>query len=390
MHVNIKNYQTIKDLSLKIEGFTVIVGKSNTGKTAILRALEGSMFNDPVKGKVRTGEPLTEVDVQYRDLNWVWTKGATQNAYKVTTPEGTQEYSSVGRNVPDKIKSAGFREWWVDKEKTRLQVVPWHQPIFLLNKTGKVITELMTAVTRLDVVNLAIRNCASEMRKNKQTLKLREKDLQRAEKRVRVFDTISNIPEIAIQEGWEVYQRLKKDIQEVRQFDETYEALGGRIENLSPSVDVKAPSRMNMDLPNTLERLQRWELKMESAQRSLKDLSVIEEVTLPDRIETPQDLVRIERWLKDLSGVDSRLVRLHKVDEVSVPSCNLMEGWELVDTLESYYTSLVTILKSIRDIDLKKVETEEQLKNDLEELTELRGQVVECPVCGAEGGKHVL
>ena len=47
--VNIKNYQSIKDVSFEVDGFTVIIGKNNIGKSAIIRALEAPLANQAGK-----------------------------------------------------------------------------------------------------------------------------------------------------------------------------------------------------------------------------------------------------------------------------------------------------------------------------------------------------
>ena len=46
MKVKIKDYQVIKDIDLDFDkGLTAIVGTSNNGKSSILRAIEGAIFN---------------------------------------------------------------------------------------------------------------------------------------------------------------------------------------------------------------------------------------------------------------------------------------------------------------------------------------------------------
>ena len=51
-NVNLHNFQSISDANLEfVEGLNLIVGQSNSGKTAILRAIN-SVVDNPSRGKL--------------------------------------------------------------------------------------------------------------------------------------------------------------------------------------------------------------------------------------------------------------------------------------------------------------------------------------------------
>jgi len=382
VQVRIQDYQTVKDTSLEIRGFTVIVGKSNTGKTALLRAIEGSMFNDPITGRVREGETDTVVTIEYEDLSWTWKKGENFNDYIVTTPKGTEEYSSVGRNVPKEITECGFREWFVDREKTRPQMAAWHQPIFLLNRTGKVVTELMTAVTRLDVVNLAIRNCSSEIRKNRQTIKVRETDLKKAQKHERSFEALADIPAETLNGLWDDHQALAARIKQLDGFIVGYDKAVSAVDALAPIDGVKVPKRMGTKLSNSITQLAGWDAKMGKYAQVLEKLEALDGVTVPDRVEVSTDIDRMDTWVRRLERADSQLESLLPLDTVVVPRADFGGLDGQIIALTGYMRNLGGVLKDIKAVKGEETTVAESLEHDSRHLDQLRGQIDECPVCG--------
>lgn len=385
MQVRVQNYQTSEDVSLEIKGFTVIVGKSNTGKTGLLRAIEGSMFNDTVKGAIRHGAKYTQVTVDYEGVQWVWKKGAGHNDYTITTPSGTEEYGKVGFKVPKEIQRAGFREIVVDGNKTRPQMAGWHEPIFLLNKTGKVVTEMMAAVTRLDVVNMAQRDCASALRKTKSTINLREKDLIAARAEVSKYDPLDTLPMADVDVLWDEYQELERKLQDVDRYVARYDQLTSAIDNLLPLSDVNMPAKLNEQLPRDITRLRAWEHKLSAYDSHLSALEVVEEVSVPsaDFSADIQALSALDGWMTKLHRVDGRLAHYGKLADVELPLLDIVG--DLVSGVEECNTFIRQVIKVGRELKGLKgqlAEVEEEIHKDSHQLSELRGRLDDCPVCG--------
>ena len=51
--VEIRNFQSIEKATIKIDGFTVVVGRSNIGKSALVRAVKAALTGAPVSSFVR-------------------------------------------------------------------------------------------------------------------------------------------------------------------------------------------------------------------------------------------------------------------------------------------------------------------------------------------------
>lgn len=80
----VQNFQSLRDVDLELAPFTVIVGRSNSGKSALRRALQGLVTNAPASGRLRKGETELRVIVS-TELGGeaTWAKGSKVNAYVV-------------------------------------------------------------------------------------------------------------------------------------------------------------------------------------------------------------------------------------------------------------------------------------------------------------------
>src|SRR6187551_1753821 len=102
MKVTVRNFQSLGDVTLDASGLTVVVGRSNLGKSALIRAMTGALFNRPGEAFVRIGKTHAEVSltdlptVLKGPLNVEWTKGHNLNEFHVNG----KDYKKVGQDAP--------------------------------------------------------------------------------------------------------------------------------------------------------------------------------------------------------------------------------------------------------------------------------------------------
>ena len=125
--IKIKDYQSIKDAEIEVDGFTVVTGPNNSGKSALMRAVSGLFRNAALEEEgsvVRHGEDKFRVEMDFGAEGKVaWEKGPKiKPTYEV---DGTTLHP--GRDVPDEIKKfgvlpiqAGGRELWPNAAQRRL------------------------------------------------------------------------------------------------------------------------------------------------------------------------------------------------------------------------------------------------------------------------------
>ena len=112
VHVEIENFQSIKSLKFDINGFTCITGKTNIGKSSILRAISSAISNRPVINFVRKGHKSCSVMLQSNcDVNpwgFEWEKFEKgSNKYKILGKNETLE--NTGSGQLSHVTEMGFR-----------------------------------------------------------------------------------------------------------------------------------------------------------------------------------------------------------------------------------------------------------------------------------------
>lgn len=197
MKITVKDFQSLRDVSLDVEGLTVVVGPSNLGKSALVRAVEGALFNREGdafvrQGRTRTTVTLDDVPTAAAPLEVLWEKGHNLNQFTV----GGTLFAKVGTDAPPVLVEAGYRDVWIgDRERNRgewirPQVSHQHDPMFLLASTGSFVAQVMSVVSRLATLQLASGKCSSDLKKQKHLLGVRREDLTAARKKL---DTLQPI-----------------------------------------------------------------------------------------------------------------------------------------------------------------------------------------------------
>src|SRR3990172_7353929 len=73
-HVSLRNFQSWKELDLELGRITVIVGRGNAGKSALLRALKYALTNKGGDGFIRHGQEEAVVGMAIDDHTLIWRK----------------------------------------------------------------------------------------------------------------------------------------------------------------------------------------------------------------------------------------------------------------------------------------------------------------------------
>ena len=104
--VDLENFQSISKASLEfVQGINIIVGQSNSGKSAILRAIKGAILNPNGSQKyIKNGAKGFKVNIEYNNNEIEWSREKSPK-YKING----EEYLKVGNsNLPNLLDKSGF------------------------------------------------------------------------------------------------------------------------------------------------------------------------------------------------------------------------------------------------------------------------------------------
>lgn len=214
--VRLQNFQSHKDTQLEFhKGVNVIIGQSDSGKTAIIRALRWLIWNKPGGDSFRSDwGGSTSVEL-FTDDDWnvgrVKDKG--RNEYTLANTEGRgglKLYKAFGAGVPDSVTDA------LNINEVNLQQqLDSH---FMLSKSPGEVAAFFNKIAHLDQIDTALKSIASDIR----TITTKQKlDSERAEdltENLTEFDYLDEFEKKLIalewmEEKWDVSVNLKNTME---------------------------------------------------------------------------------------------------------------------------------------------------------------------------------
>lgn len=180
--IHVRCFQSLRDISLELSGFTVITGPSNVGKSAIVRAFQAAVFG-ALGDFFITDKPQPEDQCAVSIVD----EKTTIKWWKVRTGKGSPElsnalvvngvrYTKFGKEQAELTRGLGFVELDVAGQKIRPQIALQFDPIFLLSGSETEAAEALRLLGRVDVVTEAQRLATKDAREQAQKLKIRGDD----------------------------------------------------------------------------------------------------------------------------------------------------------------------------------------------------------------------
>jgi len=158
--IAIKNFQShINSTITFTNGFNIITGSSDSGKSAILRALLWLANNRPSGNSITnwsaSEKDTASVKIELPDCYLVKTRQQNKNNYFIEKNKETTSFSAIKQDVPEEISSKlNFTEFNIQTQ---------HQPYFLLNDTPGEVARKLNELVGLNVIDTLFKNLNSEV-----------------------------------------------------------------------------------------------------------------------------------------------------------------------------------------------------------------------------------
>ena len=124
--IEVENFQSVREARLELRGFCVLVGESDVGKSAVVRALASLAQNLPAAAAVTRGEKQAVVRVTLRDGRSVeWVRRASGASYRVAVPGSPPlVLDKLGRDVPEPVAALRLFRLVTPESAELLSLVP--------------------------------------------------------------------------------------------------------------------------------------------------------------------------------------------------------------------------------------------------------------------------
>lgn len=396
IQVNIRGYQSIDSLDFTIRGFTCITGKTNIGKSAIMRAISSSILNNPVVGMVRKGCQFATVDIQSATgWGFRWEKGAKGiNRYTI---QG-ELYDKVGQVQLPQIEQMGFGSVRIGDHDIQPWLATQFSPIFLLDKSATQITAFISEVSKLHVLQDAIVLSARSKRKETDSAREKSEELKKTQDQLSVFAEVDNLEEfwneIAAQKDsileYEIrIERMKRFEREIRVSSDVVSHLGS-ISTIHPPKLPNAEDVRNLGLRHEL-----W-LKLEYLAKRIHTMRQGKDALIPN--VPVDDLDRILQMAKfsHLSRLAHVVSRAREVETLKIPAvltehselAKIGRAWEVAQKITSSQARVAKLSVKIEVPEPPRIEDFDKLREMAErnqkmmllaqKITQLRREIADC------------
>lgn len=217
---HIQHFQSLHDADIELGKFTVLVGPSNSGKSAFVRALRVFAYNAHNPSFVTHGAKASRIAVQMGDPedgggHIVLERGKLLSTYRIIGPGDTEEvYAKCGRNVPDDIRNAlGF----VEIEGDTLNFAGQFDKPFLLDEPATKVAKVLGDLTNINVLYEAVREANRRRLDVSGRLKVRRGDLDTYVAQLQAYKTLPQRQKAmtAAREAYECSVNISGEIQQL-------------------------------------------------------------------------------------------------------------------------------------------------------------------------------
>lgn len=252
--LTLENFQSHKFTIIDFDqGLNAIVGPTDSGKTAILRAIKWVLYNEPQGDSfIRQGESQTSVQILFSSgvvVKRYRTK--SKNGYEITYVDGTTTtFEGFGSQVPQEVLEATkMPKITLRQGETRsLNMAEQLEGPFLLTDNPSLKAAALGKLVQADVIDYALGQVNLDLRNKKKYFRDLEDELENLNKDL---------------EGYTYLKDLGKTIADLEKIQETLMFREEKLQKLQ-------------DLKENYNKIQALIGNLENIKTSLKDLSIIE------------------------------------------------------------------------------------------------------------------
>lgn len=348
--LELKNFQSHGFTEIHFDrGLNVILGNSDSGKTAIIRAIRWVLYNEP-RGDyfIRQGEKNVSVKVTLSTGAVVERyRTPSKNGYYIVKPDGSeQRFESFGSTIPKEvIELTNIYPVSFEKNKSNiLNIASQLEGPFLLDESASTRASAIGRLIGVNYIDDALRNVRRDSLKISSEVSELQNKKNNLEDELVKFDYLKSYKEI--------YKELSTYRSKIEDFEKKKKSLENYRLNLSElNKKIKATSDELKKYSN-IEKLEHELFKMDKKVFSFNKLS-----------ETNYKIKNVSENIKLTSRM---LDSLKNINEFNNSILKIDSRYEVLRRFESYKERY-----SILEEEIKKISEENKSYQNLEEINKL-------------------
>lgn len=411
IEVTIENFQSIKKLTFKIEGFTCITGRTNIGKSAIMRALGGALLNNSVVGSVRKGSKYCSVEFKSNSWGLKWEKGERSvNRYWI--PGKEEPIDKLGQGQHQVAIDLGFPSIKIGSDVTQPWFASQFDPVFLLNKSGPAVTDFISEVSRLKVIQDSIVLSVRKKKRAESRAKIHEEELlklREVSSKLSKADSLEKLEKDLTNQANSIGEYEIKLV-EISDFDQKLSEAAGVITTLKPIQELDPINEPEVSDFSEIKFISSRLSDMELCAKDIIKLRSAKDIKVPtdDIQDELKKLLDLER-LQAINQLQDEVNRLEKSKKVKTPEVgeldfSSIEKIESISSRKEILENEISILEKsvpvpetpeksddlnwiksqagkIEEIEILLLKKENELQKDREELEKVKQEISQIPTC---------
>jgi DNA repair exonuclease SbcCD ATPase subunit len=340
--IHITNFQSHRDTSLEFSpGVNVIVGSSDSGKTAIIRALRWLRWNRPSGDAFRStwgGQTLVRIlDKDGHEITR--TKNDNINHYIIgnTTLEG------FGTDVPEDVTKI------LNLDETNLQQ-QLDSP-FLISRSSGEVASYFNRIAHLDQIDISLQNVQKEVRSLGSQITSLVGERERSQESLLEFEYLD-----AFEARLEILEQQKQE----------WIALAGNFQSLNKLVQTLQSLQEEM---HGLE----WILQYESSTDAIIEM-------MSERDREKYELTELERGLANFEILEKSIAAQKTILTLESQVSTVVEMYDSLNVLHKDYNTLCDLLDGTADVE----DSIDKCTRNIHEMEKTFHNYMgeTCPLCG--------
>jgi DNA repair protein SbcC/Rad50 len=348
-------------------GINLIVGSSDVGKSALLRALNWVLHDEP-KGKsfIRRGASEAKVTVYWSDGTVVQRiKSDHRNAVILETPEQKYDpFEKIGRELPQEVIDA-MGNPPKDERHGAISYADQMAPLYLVSLSKTELPRAIAEMMGIDDLDEAAQNLATKSRQFGNKAKETEKRIAALDNNLLFYANLED----RLESCDEIEGRMEK-----------LESLYGLIENARELIEERAElQRLGANAKVTLERATSiCQLKpaLDEIEQTCSEIKALQSI-IERRDEVASGLAEAQQRLKTLQSVTDGDYK-EKVSELGGTRDSIADARDLIDR-----RSAIRVKKGEAEAELRKQNAlADEVRRELAEMAdEMRELGLWCDTC---------
>ena len=421
----IENFQshqkTVIEFAL-VDGLTVIVGPSDTGKTVIIRALRWLFYNQPQGMEfVRTGASFARVTLEYESGHKVIReRTVSTNRYKIVYPdrEGPEVFEGFGNSVPLEVQEiTGVRPVRIGDENFLLNLSEQLDGPFLGTKqiSSPTRAKVLGKLAGTEEIDLAGQEVGTDLYRRNQDEKRLGKEIAGLKEQIKQYDYLPALKE-TIEQLQQILDATKAAQERKTKLENLRFSLATTTQNITQCdqvierwKDLNAAALLVAGVENAKQRrdsLINLRHQKETAEAGIRDaeITISRFMYLP---EVEDMVVMVETLSPQLKALKDAKMALVKIRTLQSGADLVLNRWAKLGEMERARDQVVELAERKRIL----IGLRQQLKTAEENTTTARQDAVVweqrvaelegayrdallaagvCPTCGSEVTEEAL